>query len=140
MLNSEQIAPCGMNCGICYGYQRKKNKCDGCRADRNLPDYCKRCVIKNCPTIKENISGFCYECAKYPCNRLKALDKRYKTNYKMSMIDNLLTIKQQGIKDFLDKETQRWKCPTCGGVLCVHRDDCIQCHPEAITKRVGHDT
>ena len=25
-------APCGMNCGICMAYLRKKNKCNGCKA------------------------------------------------------------------------------------------------------------
>ena len=30
-MKSELIAPCGMNCGICYGYLREKNKCPGCR-------------------------------------------------------------------------------------------------------------
>ncbi|MDD5456566.1 MAG: hypothetical protein PHV30_05985 [Candidatus Margulisbacteria bacterium] len=24
------IAPCGMNCAICLGYLREKNKCPGC--------------------------------------------------------------------------------------------------------------
>jgi hypothetical protein len=25
--NKQLIAPCGMNCGICLGYLRDKNKC-----------------------------------------------------------------------------------------------------------------
>lgn len=29
------IAPCGMNCQLCYAFQREKNKCPGCLGDEN---------------------------------------------------------------------------------------------------------
>ena len=94
MDNRSIVAPCGMDCGICLGYQRKKNRCSGCNAiDGSLPNYCKKCLIRNCETIANNETKLCYECSKYPCARLKQLDKRYRTNYGMSMLDNLNKIR-----------------------------------------------
>ncbi|MBN2117149.1 MAG: DUF3795 domain-containing protein [Anaerolineales bacterium] len=122
------IAPCGMDCGICMAYVRDKNKCPGCRArDRNEPVSVARCKIKNCATFKRSKSKFCFECETFPCGRLKHLDKRYRTKYNMSMIENLKTIKTIGIRKFLANEKVRWTCPDCGGTICVHRGYCYNC-------------
>lgn len=122
------IAPCGMNCGICLGYLRKERKCPGCRADdKNKMASCVRCIIKNCETIRQSKSGFCYECEIFPCKRLKQLDKRYRTKYAMSMMENLAAIKANGLSVFIKEEQQRWLCPKCGGVICVHRGYCLDC-------------
>ena len=32
-LDATLIAPCGMNCGICVGHLREKNRCAGCNSD-----------------------------------------------------------------------------------------------------------
>ena len=129
-LNTSLIAPCGMNCGICMAYLREKKKCAGCScngSNENKPVYCVKCRIKNCEVIKNNQSGFCFECEKYPCLRLKQLDKRYKTKYSMSMIENLENIKKFGLKQFIALEKIRWTCSVCGGIICVHRGYCYQC-------------
>lgn len=128
MTDKNLIAPCGMNCGICLGYLRVKNKCAGCRGDEHLlPQYCKSCIIKNCELLKKTSSGFCFECEKYPCRRLKQLDKRYRTRYGMSMIENLLYISNYGTDAFVEKENLKWTCPECGAMLCVHRKQCLNC-------------
>jgi hypothetical protein len=126
---SKLIAPCGMNCGICIGYLRDKNKCPGCRAmSEAKPDYCRKCIIRNCEILKKNKMKFCSDkCEKYPCSRLKNLDKRYRSKYGMSMIENLEKIKKLGIRQFVKNERIRWKCNKCRNVLCVHRDSCIFC-------------
>lgn len=124
----EMIAPCGMNCGSCLGYMRSKNHCPGCRAnDDTKPAYCNQCIIINCDLLKMTESGFCYECQKYPCPRLKQLDKRYRTRYNTSFFDNLTMIKVKGIDQFLAFETERRSCPECGATLCVHRPACLEC-------------
>jgi len=124
------IAPCGMNCGICYAYLRDKKVCPGCRGlDAGKNVSCIRCIIRNCATIKVNASKFCYECEKYPCQRLKQLDKRYRTKYKMSMMENLENIKRNGCCTFVENEKKRWSCPKCGGVICVHKGYCLECGP-----------
>ena len=128
-ITSNLIAPCGMNCGICMAYLRDKNHCPGCNADdTNKPDSCVKCIIKNCETIKK--TKFCFKCEKYPCTRLKNLDKRYRTKYGMSMIENLENIKKLGIREFVKNEKVRWTCPKCGGTINVHRWKCFDCGAE----------
>ena len=125
------IAPCGMNCGVCYAYLRKERKCSGCHGDNtDKSAYCINCIIRNCEMIKISQSGFCFECDKYPCKRLKQLDKRYRTKYAMSMIENLESIKGIGLSAFIDNEKERWQCVKCGGVICVHRGYCDNCGKE----------
>jgi len=121
IMNSDLIAPCGMNCSLCIGFLREKNRCAGCGGNRRL------CRIKNCEKLKPSGSGFCFECSIFPCARLKQLDKRYRTKYGMSMLDNLEYICEHGIKSFIEKEKKRWACSECGGILSVHRDACVFC-------------
>lgn len=126
------IAPCGMNCALCSAYLRDKNSCLGCNSnDINLPKYCQLCIIKNCDILKTQNWKFCStKCDKFPCKRLKDLDKRYHSKYHMSMLDNLKTIEEQGIRKFLEHEKQRWTCSKCEGVICVHSGKCIKCGQE----------
>jgi len=127
---SELIAPCGMNCAICLAYLRTKNHCPGCRGDDTYKQAsCRsdRCTIVQCTLRQATESGFCYECPKYPCRRMKDLDKRYRTKYRMSMLENLAFIRDTGLNAFVNKETERWRCPTCGTTICVHRKACQNC-------------
>jgi hypothetical protein len=55
------------------------------------------------------------------------LDKRYRTKYGMSMIENLNNIENLGIRQFVRNEIERWRCPECGGMICVHKPACIYC-------------
>jgi hypothetical protein len=129
-MRAELIAPCGMNCRLCYAYQREKKKCSGCRNESDIKyktKGCTSCIIKNCPTIKNNDSGFCYECDKFPCQRLKQLDKRYRTKYHMSMLENLEAIKEYGLDAFLQQEEKRWTCSECGSLVSVHKEACLKC-------------
>jgi hypothetical protein len=126
--NKEQIAPCGMNCGTCIAYLREKNKCPGCRViSEDKAVSVKKCIITTCTHLEQTKSKFCFECEKFPCKRVTQLDKRYRTKYRTSFIDNLQMIKEKGIKDFLDFEIQRRTCSNCGSVLCVHRTHCLYC-------------
>jgi uncharacterized Fe-S cluster-containing radical SAM superfamily protein len=124
-LDSSLISSCGMNCGICYAYLREKNKCQGCRfPDPHKPITRVKCKIKNCEGIKYSKRTFCFECNEFPCDVLKHLDKRYRTKYNMSMIENLENIKNLGVKKFIQNEQIRWTCPECKGTICVHNKQC----------------
>lgn len=128
MINNSLIAPCGMDCGRCLAFLRDKNRCNGCREICNhKPEYCKKCIIINCELLNKTDSKFCYDCEKYPCRRLKQLDKRYRNKYYMSMIENLELIRNIGLDRFVERENKRWICSSCGAILCVHRDFCINC-------------
>jgi hypothetical protein len=122
------IAPCGMNCGLCIGYLRVKNRCPGCLAgDAGKNKSCVQCRIKTCPELSAAEGRFCHECVEFPCARLRQLDKRYRTKYGMSMVENLETIRDIGLEGFVAREKERWKCANCGGVVCVHRPNCLYC-------------
>jgi hypothetical protein len=61
---------------------------------------------------------------------MKNLDKRYRTRYKTSLINNLLTIKEVGMESYLQNENVRWACPDCSTAICVHRPVCKGCGRE----------
>lgn len=127
-MTASLIAPCGMNCALCIAHQREKRRCGGCNgADETKPAHCAKCVIKHCTKLRKGASGFCFGCEAFACRRLKQLDNRYRTNYGMSMIENLDFIKQRGMDSFLLSEAEKWTCKTCGSVICVHRDACLYC-------------
>ncbi len=122
------VAPCGINCSICMGYLREKNKCPGCRAiDSAQPITRINCRIKTCLNFRRGNAKFCFDCKDYPCKLLKHLDKRYRTKYNMSEIENLEQIKNYGIREFLKNEKLKWTCKSCGGTICVHRGYCFNC-------------
>ena len=127
------IAPCGMNCALCVNYLALKNDlkkqgfkkayCAGCLPRGNNCIFMK----KHCVLLGKGRVRFCFECGDYPCRRLKSLDKRYRSKYHMSMVENLEQIKEQGMKKFLAKQREKWGCPQCGGVICCHNGLCLKC-------------
>ena len=128
-LRPELIAPCGMNCGLCMAYVRDRNGCSGCRAgDEGKSKSCLACTIRNCEVLHSGEWAFCSsDCENYPCPRLKRLDARYRAKYRMSMLDNLEAVREVGIEVFVESEQERWACPACGGLQCVHTPGCVYC-------------
>jgi hypothetical protein len=125
---ASMIAPCGINCGTCMAFLRKKNRCLGCRVDFDEKhETCKNCKIKNCSNLKTVESGFCFDCGEFPCQKISHIDKRYRTKYRSGLISNLLFIKEKGMVNFLAEETVKWKCPNCGATTSIHRDYCFEC-------------
>jgi hypothetical protein len=88
---------------------------------------CINCNIKSCEYLAQNKSKFCSECEKYPCTRLKQLDKRYRKDYNFSLVENLEKVKSVGIKSFLEDETVKWGCSNCVATLSVHQTLCLKC-------------
>jgi hypothetical protein len=138
---SELISPCGMNCALCASYLSLKNDlkgngirmptCAGCRP-RN-----KKCAFlkKYCSKLSSGEVTFCFECTSFPCDRLKAIDYRYKALYRMSTIDNLGYIKENGIEKFLESQEQLWKCEKCGKLVCCHNGICFNCSLEKLRNK-----
>jgi hypothetical protein len=109
------IAPCGINCGVCAAHLRERNRCRGCRGTVKNAKTCVFCRIRIC---NERKGKYCFNCAKFPCDRLKILDKRYRIKYGMSEIENLEFIRCKGVNEFVKKEREKWQSPK--GLLCVH--------------------
>jgi hypothetical protein len=122
------IAPCGANCAVCMAFLRTERHCPGCRAvSRTKSQACITCRMKNCVELKKGGLTYCCECSKFPCARVRHIDKRYRTRYGSSMIDNLRTIKEQGIKSLLLQQKKKYTCTACGGTICIHRGYCMAC-------------
>ena len=120
------LAPCGMNCAVCYAYLRKKKPCHGCRGgEGSQPDHCRKCSRRDCAD-KRRID-FCFECSSFPCDSIKRLDKTYRQRYQVSLVENGILIQTVGAKCFMLKEKEKWTCPRCGGVICIHDRICSEC-------------
>jgi hypothetical protein len=131
LIKPDLIAPCGLNCATCSGYLKRENYCAGCvPGGADMPGYCKACIIRNCGTRKKAKRRFCFDCENYPCARMKRLDKRYRTRYGVSLLDNLESIRRAGIRAFVRAEREKWTCRECGGILCVHKKKCLFCGTE----------
>ena len=133
-IQPDLIAPCGMNCALCVAYQSQvldlhkqgmhRQYCPGC-----IPRG-KHCLhmAKVCDTVGKGQVRFCFDCADFPCARLKRLDKRYRSKYHMSMIANLRFIQEKGMEAFLKDQEEKWRCQTCnGGLICCHYGLCLHC-------------
>ena len=130
MTQQQLVAPCGMNCALCQAYQGKGLACHG-YGHGGERKACQNCSIQKC----ENKKAFCFGCTQYPCKRLKALDKRYRTKYHMSRLENLALIQTNGLDEFVRQQNERYRCSNCGKLRTVHQDSCLYC--AAIAKANG---
>ncbi len=138
-LSPDCIAPCGMNCALCWAYQAQaydlkaiginRKACPGC-----IPrgEHCQH--MRNvCDAVGQGRVRFCFTCEQFPCVRLKRLDKRYRTKYHMSMIDNLRSIQEKGLDAFLREQEKEWACGQCGEhLVCCHNGLCLSCEMDVL--------
>jgi hypothetical protein len=130
--SAELFAYCGINCQTCVGFLgyklsgEKTKPCNGCRARFGSCTF----FGKHCKNLanREKIE-FCYECPDFPCANLTEIDKYYAAKYGVSIIEGFTHIKDKGMEDFLAIEKEKWKCHTCGGVICAQTKRCYTCKP-----------
>ncbi len=130
-MEAELVAPCGINCNICSSHLRKKKPCPGC--PERASDFKGKCVVINCEERKSSPSGYCYECRKFPCRRIRGIDERYR-KIGISNIENLGVIKEKGVAYLLEKEQEKWRCPECGAVL-ANNGVCFNCGLEKLKNK-----
>ena len=139
-ISEELIAPCGMNCAICSKYlsyvnNLKRNQCVGCRPGNTKCSY----LFEKCSGINAEIEGnasakFCFECDQYPCKQINRMDTRYRTNYQMSVKDNLELLRHNGVNKFIKEQYDNYHCPKCNGLISIHNRKCFKC--DTITRLV----
>jgi len=104
--------------------KKRKMKCIGCnpsgKSCAHLKKYCKKLIEKEIE--------YCYECNDFPCKQIQKLDIKYRKRFDMSTIDNLRYIKENGMEKFLQKQEEKYKCPKCGEIICVHNGKCYYCN------------
>ena len=62
------------------------------------------------------------------------MDKRYRDNYNMSVKENLETIQNEGLDEFVKQQYMKYRCPQCGGLLSIHNKKCFKC--DTVTRLV----
>ncbi len=139
-ISEELIAPCGMNCAICSRYlshvnNLKKSQCTGCRPGNRKCSY----LFEKCTGINSVLKGnatavFCFECDQYPCKQINRMDDRYRSNYEMSVKDNLECIEKTSVDKFAEEQYRKHRCLKCGGLISIHNRKCFKC--DSITRLV----
>lgn len=120
------LAPCGMNCYVCYMHLKKNKPCLGCHGrDDSKPNHCRECKIKDC-AVSHGVD-FCFDCPSFPCVIIKRLDRSYRQRYQVSLIDGAVLLKSIGAKQYLLNEKAKWSCADCGGVVSLHDRVCSEC-------------
>ncbi len=122
---ASMLAPCGMNCAVCYKHLGK-NPCQGCNAqDDAKPERCRKCAIKSC--VEERNVENCRDCDSFGCKQIKNLDKSYRNRYGVSLIENGLWVREHSVAEFMIEQCRIYTCPVCGGVISLHDGDCCEC-------------
>jgi hypothetical protein len=135
------VAPCGMNCNVCAAYLASKHDvkahgvrmmyCIGCRPRNKSCAFLK----KGCGQLRRGEVEYCFECEDFPCERLSSIDRKYRANFRMSEIENLECIRENGIGEFLKAEERKWRCQECGGVISCHNGICFECGLDELKSR-----
>ena len=125
------IAPCGLDCSLCRHAHDSEQPCGGCLGPQEQKyEYCRtKCDIMKCGKYQQYQYRFCDACPDYPCEAIWEKENRYQAQYvlKESPIQNLKEIREEGMEAFLEKQRQRFTCPACGDVICVHTGICRGC-------------
>jgi hypothetical protein len=133
-MNEKNLAaPCGMYCGTCRPYlilkknlfeeKGRKRGCKGCRIRNKNCSFIKR----DCALIRKNEIDFCFECDSFPCSNLQKVNDRYTERFNISFIQNLKRIQKIGFEEWLKEQENLYRCPDCGGEICVHDTECFDC-------------
>jgi hypothetical protein len=125
--------PCGIYCGHCRHYLAREK---GLLKEKNLKHGCKGCraqdkncawVKRDCVLIRKKQIIFCFECSDFPCGNHLKLHERHLGEDKQDLVGNLLRIKNIGAVRWLKEQEEEWRCPQCGGSLCITDRDCYDC-------------
>lgn len=103
LLDEKLVAPCGLYCGECLGFQ--DGRCGGCISREGLClKYSKICNVYECCVV-ERKHRFCSECKDFPC---KKIDEFFDTpEWQAQVVTNLNHIRDIGLKQFLNEEVKR---------------------------------
>lgn len=120
------LAPCGLNCMLCYRHLSKK-PCPGCRARLSEPDeYQRKCIMRSC--VQERGLFSCAECADRPCKRMKVFGKRYREGYGIDLAADAAKIRVVGVEAFLCDQIATYTCNLCGHLINMHDGVCSGCN------------
>lgn len=125
VLDKVLLAPCGMNCLVCWRHCSSKRPCSGCRSFRGAGrGLCRKCARRDC--CEGRGLRWCFECNDFPCRLLHNLERTYLQRYGVSLVQNGCKAREVGVTAFMEKERCRWAC-SCGGIVSLHEGVCSEC-------------
>jgi len=134
-MNKNLASFCGIYCGACPSYIR--SSCLGCRSDNRTQKRKSKwsCLIRKCCQEEKNLD-LCIECEDYPCKNLEKLKNSHlkdeKYDYRHQIFYNLVRIKKNGLKDWLEEQSEIWLCSKCGGRIIFYENKCTDCGEKTI--------
>ena len=148
-IHPEQIAPCGLYCGVCRihhatqennlaylkrlariyarrfpefaGAPAEELLCDGCLSTRRSV-FCQECAIRDC-TQQKGFEG-CHQCPDFPC---ALIDQFPVPAGKKVMLRAIPYWRTHGTEAWIAAEEARYHCPACGHRLFRGARQCEQC-------------
>ena len=129
-MDKDLVSFCGIYCGACPSLNKS---CLGCRTEEKRGQKRKSkwgCKIRTCCHNEKNLD-FCIECEVYPCKNLSKLknshleDERF--DYRHQMFYNLVRIEKIGLEEWLEEQSEIWKCPKCMGRVGFYYNKCVDC-------------
>jgi hypothetical protein len=146
------VGTCGLYCGTCpiYLAPRKKDLdqikrisketgissgkvyCDGCLSN-NVFAPCVVCKhgFRRCASV--NKVTWCFQCPHFPCQRLSDFKDAHVVegiSHHAHVIDDLQSMREQGIEKWVEKQSREARCPECGTVLYWFVRECSNCRAQ----------
>ena len=100
--------------------------CDGCCSGGKLAPHCQMCNIRLHALNKQNNSR-CSDCEELPCYRITNLINMGGYLHRKEYLPNLKKIREMGVKEWVKKEEERWRCPKCGLPMSWYDMECAGC-------------
>ena len=109
--------------------------CHGCKTDTVFAG-CAKCPIRKCGRNHPEIET-CLDCKRYPCWRHKffkivvaLLNFEKKLPHQKIKPRNLQTIREKGLRAWLEEQQRVWACPDCQTSFSWYQRKCKQCGRE----------
>lgn len=125
LIETAMLAPCGMNCKVCYKHCYHKKPCPGClNNDMGKPEHCRKCTVKDC--VRSKGYQYCFRCPEHPCRLIKNLEKSYNKRYRASLIKNSEFAREHGIEKLMERQREEYTCRKCDGIISLHDRECSE--------------
>ena len=125
-IDTQMLAPCGINCTSCEFHCNKNDPCPGCLISNiGKRKSTLKCKIKAC--YDKKTFKYCGRCSEFPCKLIKKQDKNYKKRYNFSTLESAKRIQNKGIGRMMDEDRLKWICPDCEGIITLQDNICSEC-------------
>ena len=119
------LAPCGIACVLCHHHCREADPCPGCREGQGHSSHCRLCALRRCAADRGLL--WCAQCSEFSCAPLTAFNEFYRRTYGFTFLQNADLMRSAGREAMVKRLTHQWRCPDCGGVICIHDGLCSEC-------------